>query len=110
MPVHRRPSSKAAAVAKPVSAGAAARILVEDDGLYAVTADAIAAALGTNLQQARSLIGKYQLRLQQGGQPVAWMADPGNERLYFYGQAPGARSASTRATTCTGSTWARAWR
>jgi hypothetical protein len=30
---------------------------------------------------------KTQLRLQQKGQPVAWMADPANDRLYFYGQA-----------------------
>ena len=83
------PPPKDALTGRPGTTSTAARILVEHDGLYAVTADAIAAALGTNLQQVRSLIGKYQLRLQQRGQPVAWMADPGNERLYFYGQAVG---------------------
>ncbi len=63
------------------------RILVEQDGLYAVTADQIAAALGTSVQKVRNGIGRNQLRLQNRGQPVAWMADPGKDQLYFYGQA-----------------------
>ena len=88
---------KAAAVHKPATPNTALRILVEQDGLYAVTADQIAAALGTSLQQVRTWIRKNQLRLQQKGQAVAWMADPGNERLYFYGQAiAGADSVYTR--------------
>lgn len=64
----------------------AVRILVDDEGVYAVTADEIAAALGASVAQVRTWIGRNQLRLQQKGQPVAWMADPGGERLYFFGQ------------------------
>jgi len=87
-------SDKVATAAK---SNAAVRILVEQDGLYAVTADQISAALGANLQQVRTWIGKGQLRLQQKGEPVAWMGDPGKERLYFYGQAPqGADGVYTR--------------
>ena len=87
-------SEKAASSAK---SNSAVRILVEEEGLYAVTADQISAALGANLQQVRTWIGKGQLRLQQKGDPVAWMGDPGSDRLYFYGQAPtGADATYTR--------------
>jgi hypothetical protein len=67
--------------------GSSIRILVEEDGLYTVTADQVATALGVNRNQAKQWISKAQLRLQQKGQAVAWMADPADDRLYFYGQA-----------------------
>ena len=94
---HAPTKTKAAVAGKSGNTNTAVRILVEQDGLYAVSADAIGAALGANLQQVRNWIGKNQLRLQQRGQPVAWKADPGNERLYFYGQAvEGVDSVHTR--------------
>jgi hypothetical protein len=65
----------------------AARILVERDGLYIVSADQIATALGVTFQEAQTWINKGKVRLLQGGKPVAWRADPSGERLYFYGQA-----------------------
>jgi len=66
---------------------AAARILVDRDGVYTVSADQIAAALDVTFQEAQTWINKGKIRLQQGGKPVAWRADPSGERLYFYGQA-----------------------
>ena len=65
----------------------AARILIERDGVYVVSADQIAAALGVTFQEAQAWINKGKVRLQQGGKPVAWRADPNGQRLYFYGQA-----------------------
>lgn len=65
----------------------AVRILVERDGVYVVSTDQIAAALGVTSQEAQTWINKGKIRLQQGGKPVAWRADPSGERLYFYGQA-----------------------
>lgn len=65
----------------------AARILVEQDGLYVVSTDQIAAALAVTFQEAQDWIRKGKVRLLQGGKPVAWRADPSGERLYFYGQA-----------------------
>lgn len=66
---------------------AAARILVDRDGVYTVSADQIAAALDVTVQEAQTWINKGKIRLQQGGKPVAWRADPSGEQLYFYGQA-----------------------
>ena len=65
----------------------AARILVEKEGLYVVSADQIAAALGVTFQEVQTWINKGKVRLQQGSKPVAWRADPSGQRLYFYGQA-----------------------
>ncbi|MDS4025914.1 MAG: C25 family cysteine peptidase [Candidatus Contendobacter sp.] len=65
----------------------AIRILVKQDGLYTVSADQIAAALAVTSQTAQSWINTGMVRLQQGGQPVAWQADSSGARLYFYGQA-----------------------
>ena len=67
--------------------GTTIRIQVEQEGLYVVTADQIGAALGVTPAQAQTWIGTGQLRLRQRGEPVAWKADPGAGRLYFYGQA-----------------------
>jgi hypothetical protein len=64
----------------------AIRIQVEQEGLYAVSADQIAAALSTDLDQVRTWIAKSKLRLRNKGQPVAWKADPSGNQLYFYGQ------------------------
>ena len=63
------------------------RILVKQDGLYTVSADQIAAALAVTSQTAQSWINTGMVRLQQGGQSVAWQADSSGTRLYFYGQA-----------------------
>lgn len=83
----RTVARQAAAVARAAApANTAVRILVEKEGLYAVTADEIAAALGVNASQVRGSIARGQLRLAQKGRSVAWKAGPGNERLYFYGQ------------------------
>jgi len=80
-------SAAGSAAASASATGSAIRILVEEDGLYTLTVDQIAAALGVNRKQAQLWMFKTQLRLQQKGEPVAWMADPANDRLYFYGQA-----------------------
>ncbi len=67
-------------------AGTAARILVEQEGLYLVTAAQIATALGASPAQAQAWIQSGQLRLQNRGQTVDWLASTGNTGLYFYGQ------------------------
>ena len=64
----------------------AVRIQIEQEGLYAMNADRIAAALGTDPQQVRTWIAKGKLRLRNKGQSVAWMADSSGDQLYFYGQ------------------------
>jgi uncharacterized repeat protein (TIGR01451 family) len=76
-----------AAAAGPAGTNTAMRIFVEGEGLYAVGADQIAAALGKSLTTVKSSITRYDLRLQNRGQAVAWRADPTGDRLYFYGQA-----------------------
>lgn len=65
----------------------AVRIHVEQEGVYAVNADQLASELGADPQQVRTWIVQGKLRLRNKGQSVAWKADPGGERLYFYGQA-----------------------
>jgi hypothetical protein len=84
---HRLAATGAKATAGASATGSAIRILVKEDGLYTVTVDQIATALGVNHKQALLWMFKTQLRLQQKGEPVAWMADPASDRLYFYGQA-----------------------
>ena len=84
-PLAARPLAAAAPQAS--APKTAARILVEQDGLYVVSADQIAAALAVTFQEAQDWIKRGKIRLQQGGKPVAWRADPSGERLYFYGQA-----------------------
>lgn len=79
-----------AAAQKPTparKAGTTIRIQVEQEGLYAVTTEQIAAALGAPLAQAQTWIISGQLRLRQRGEVIPWKADPGKGRLYFYGQA-----------------------
>lgn len=78
-----------AATSKPVAtkSGTTIRIEVEQEGLYAVTAEKIAAALGVTPVKAQSWISTGQLRLRQRGESIAWRADPGGGRIYFYGQA-----------------------
>jgi hypothetical protein len=80
------PTLKAAAVSA-ASANTTMRILVEQDGLYVLTAAEIAATLGVDVQQIKTAIGKSKLRLQQRGTQVQWTPGPAGDRLYFYGQA-----------------------
>ncbi len=68
---------------------AALRIRVEDEGLYVITADQIATALGARSVDVRSWIASGMLRLRHGGQQVAWKAGSLNDRLFFYGEAVG---------------------
>ena len=78
------PKNASSGIANP---GSAMRIRVEDEGLYVITADQIATALGANPIDVRQWIAGSQLRLQQGGQQVAWKAGSQNDRLFFYGEA-----------------------
>lgn len=64
----------------------AIRIQVEQEGVYQVSAEQIAAKLGVTPSEAQNWIQTGKLRLRNKGQPVAWMADPSGNQLYFYGQ------------------------
>ena len=78
-----------AQTALPKSAGPAdaLKVLVREEGLYAVALEAIAAGLGIGLADAQALAANGQLRLACQGRPVPAIHDAARGRLVFFGLA-----------------------
>ncbi len=73
--------------AAPPPARVGAKIQVAAPGLYEVTADDVATALGVPRAKATAAIKTGQLALATGGQPVAWQGASDGSRLWFFATA-----------------------
>ena len=63
------------------------RVEVAESGLYVLTEDEIAAALGIPSGEAHGMIKSGRLSLTEQGQPVALMPSANGAAVYFYGRA-----------------------
>ncbi|NWG01081.1 MAG: hypothetical protein HXY19_09080 [Thermoanaerobaculaceae bacterium] len=79
-------SLPAAAGAEKVATSVGAKVSVGAAGLYAVTADEIAGALGSPLAKVQNAIKNGQLALSTGGRSVAWQGAADGSRLWFVGE------------------------
>lgn len=74
---------------RPVATGSGAplKVRVRESGLYALTSSAVAAASGMAESSVRIAFRSNQVRLEQGGAPIAALAASDGSALYFYGEA-----------------------
>ena len=98
---HPAPAAQKAAdavsfAAEEAGARQAMRLTVREPGLYYVRSADVASLLGVTLQKAEKMVGAGELSLTRLGQPVPWIAAPGEgpagreakraDGLYFYGE------------------------
>jgi hypothetical protein len=71
-----------------VQAGASqkAKITIQSDGIYAIEASRIGSIFGVSKAQALNWIVDNRLLLSNNGKNVAYLPDPANSRILFYGQ------------------------
>lgn len=74
--------------------GNRAKIVVENEGLYRLDAEELAAKYGATAEEVREWIGTECLRLSSRGVQCGWLPDAGNGGLYFYN--PGYEDEYTR--------------
>ena len=75
-----------AAFPKSASPADALKVLVREEGLYAVALESIAAGLGIGLADAQALAADGQLRLTCQGRPVPTIHDAARGRMVFLGR------------------------
>ena len=75
------------ALPKPAGPADALKVLVREEGLYAVAIESIAAGLGIGLADAEALAAEGQLRLTCQGRPVPAIHDAARGRMVFFGLA-----------------------
>ena len=81
----RKEAQRAVQVLKKGSVGAQAKISVSEAGLYYLNASDISGVLGISQQSVTGMIKNNLLSLQNQGQSVAYISDPQNSGIYFYG-------------------------
>lgn len=74
----------ATAVSVPFPAGTRVKIEAVEKGLYRLSADAVAAAIGMDPAEARRRVAEHEWRLTTQGQRCGWLPGVTNEAIYFY--------------------------
>jgi hypothetical protein len=64
------------------------KIGVSETGMYRVSTSEIATAMGEREAKIKTRIAQHQLAMTTGGQQVAWLGEPDETGIVFFGQAP----------------------